>query len=226
LGVLVPLGFFAANPRQRNWILFCVLSAACAWFLSAITINAGQAVHHTVLLWPFLYIALAIGADSIARKFRRLGTPALVLLLSLFSLRGLEQITKTYSNLTAFSPMIFWTTADEPLAAFLRTAGVHRVLTMDWGFDDQILVRSRGLIAISSRGGELFGSLPISDDLVGCEAPDCLLVSHVMERQVYPHINDKLDVVLERNGLQKHLLRRISDSHGMPTFEVFGLRQD
>jgi hypothetical protein len=222
LAIVAP-GLFAARPTLRRWMLFCLLSAACAWLLSAITINAGQASHHSVLLWPFLYIALAIGADAIAGRFGRWGTPALLLVLSAFGLRGLAQITYAYSNLNTFSPMIFWTDADEPLVKYLRSSGARRVLTTDWSYDNPILIRSRGLITASGKGGAIFGNLPVADDLAPCEAPTCVLVSHVEDRQVYPHVNEKLDAVLERSGLQRRLLSRISDSHGTPTFEVFSV---
>ena len=66
----------------------------------------------------------------------------------------------------------------------------------------------------------------MGNDLKECSAPHCVLISHVKERQVYPHINEKLDAILAQADLRKHLLTRISDDRGTPTFELFSLHPE
>ncbi len=60
--LLVLLGIYGAKREQRKWILFFFVAGAVGWLQSALTLNAGNVIHHVVLFWIEWYCALGLSA--------------------------------------------------------------------------------------------------------------------------------------------------------------------
>jgi len=217
--VSIPLGIFCATGRRRRWIVFFALSAAIAWMQIAITINAGGSFHHSVLIWPFVYAAVAIACAEVARRLGRFETVVLIVVMTCFAARGIAQINFTYSSLASFSPITSWTNADASLAGYLEQNGIHTVATPDWGIATPLMFRSRGKISVNEIAVDDFGS--IESNLTASKGKsDSAIVLHTDSRQIFPNVNGVIKESLSRHNLTWHVLGEVSDSHGIPTFQV------
>src|SRR5665213_164551 len=148
LVVLISLGLGSAQGEARKWILFFVGSAAIAWLQSVLTVNAGQSIHHFVLIWPLLYGGVGVSADAIIGRAGQWSRLPFLVLTVIFSYRGLFLINHTYWTLIAFSPIPQFSNADAALASYLRQSGVQRVAVLDWGIATPIEVRTAGAISV------------------------------------------------------------------------------
>jgi hypothetical protein len=217
--LLVPLGLWLAKSSERRWILFFLISASLAWLQSAITVGAGRSIHHAVLIWPLLYAGLGICAAAVSHRAHRIGVPAMGAMLVLFSLAGLWRINLTYANLLNYSPVVAFSNADAALSAYLKTAGIQRVLTTDWGIEKPVAVRAANLRTMDE-SFSLRAKTPIGEDLFHCQAPECVLVGHTDARELMRN-NQFLRAWLQERHMERRELAVIADTHGTPTFEVF-----
>jgi hypothetical protein len=217
-------GIIVAKGPMRRWILFFFVSACLAWIQSALTIGAGESIHHSVLIWPLLYLGAAVSAGCLLQRLRRARTPVLVSGLTVFCVLGFLLVNRCAADLTRYSANTPWTDADVPLTNYLLSHGVKRVITTDWGIDRVIEVRSRAAISVRD------DSFAIRDGhfedlfLLQCGAPECVIAAHVPARDVFPNQSQKLERFGTANGLGTVPVAGIDDTHGTPTFRLFRLQ--
>lgn len=225
LAVLIALGLGAAQSGPRKWILFFVGSAAIAWLQSALTVNAGQSIHHFVLIWPLLYAGAGVSADAIMGKAGQWSRLPVLALMAIFLYRGLFLIDHTYWTLIAFSPIPQFSNADAALVSYLQQSGVHRAAALDWGIANPIEVRTAGAITVLEDSYMLNERRTIADDVAECKGDStCVFVAHPTSREMFHGVNEAANAEFARLKLEKEPLRDISDSHGTPTFVVFQLK--
>jgi hypothetical protein len=217
-------GILVAKGPVRRWILFFLVSPSLAWIQSALTIGAGESIHHSVLIWPLLYLGAAISASCLLQGLGRARMPVLVSGLTVFSVLGFLLVNRCAADLIRYSANTPWTDADVPLVNYLRSHGVKRVITTDWGIDRVIEARSRAAISVQDE------SFPIRDGqlenrlLLECVAPECMIAGHVPARDVFPNQSQKLARLVTANGFETVPVAEIDDSHGTSTFRLFRLQ--
>ncbi|HXR77433.1 MAG TPA: hypothetical protein VN737_15745 [Bryobacteraceae bacterium] len=217
-------GISVAKGAALRWILFFLVSASLAWIQSALTIGAGESIHHSVLIWPLLYLGAAVSANCLLQRLGRARMPVLVSGLTVFSVLGFLLVNRCAADLVRYSANTPWTDADVPLVNYLRSHGVKRVITTDWGIDRVIEARSRAAISVQDesfpiRGGRLEDRL-----LFQCVVPECIIAGHVTARDVFPNQSQKLARLVRANGFEIAPVAEINDSHGTPTFRLFRLQ--
>ena len=217
-------GMLVARGPARRWILFFFFSASFAWIQSALTIGAGESIHHSVLIWPLLYLGAAVSASCLLQRLNRVRIPVLVSGLTVFSVLGFLLVNRSATDLIRYSANTPWTDADVPLTDYLLSHGVKRVITTDWGIDRVIEARSRGGISVrddsfSVRDGHFEDLM-----LLQCAAPECVIAGHVPARDVFPDQSQKLERFVSANGLETVPVTEIDDTHGTPTFRLFRLQ--
>ncbi len=217
-------GMLVARGPARRWILFFFFSASFAWIQSALTIGAGESIHHSVLIWPLLYLGAALSASCLLRRSGRARIPVLVSGLTVFSVLGFLLVNRSAADLIRYSANTPWTDADVPLTDYLLSHGVKWVITTDWGIDRVIEARSRGGISVrddsfSVRDGHFEDLM-----LLQCAAPECVIAGHVPARDVFPDQSQKLERFVSANGLETVPVTEIDDTHGTPTFRLFRLQ--
>jgi hypothetical protein len=224
--IALPLGMVLSTKSHRKWILFFILSACIAWLQAATTVNAGGSMHHVVLIWPFLYCALAMSFAALAQVKIRFVKPALLLIIAIVCVRGFEAMKATSENLSTCSHTIPWTDADASLSNMLMTAGVERVLAVDWGIANVVAVRTSDLVSVVDESFELSDGRFDKDRFLNCKAQGCAVVSHVKERSVFRPAQTYLDECLRSLNLAKSQLTVIRDSHGSPAFVLYRIKEE
>jgi hypothetical protein len=217
-------GVLVARGAERRWILFLLVSASLAWIQSALTVGAGGSIHHAVLIWPLLYLGAAIAASSLLRHLGRARMPALVSGLAVFSLLGFLLVNRCVAGLIRYSDNTPWTDADVPLTNYLLSHGVKRVITTDWGIDRVVEARSRTAIAVRDVSFTVHDGRLDKRLLQACAAPECVAVSHVSARDIFPNQSQKLARLVTAEGFDTVPVAEIDDSHGTPIFRLFRFR--
>jgi hypothetical protein len=219
--VLIPVGVWFSEGALRKWIVFLTLSAGVAWFQSAITMGAGGSMHHAVLIWPFLYGALALSFGAAVDKKERLLVPGALFLAAIICLRGLEAMRAMMQNLSSYSRTIPWTDADVPLRNLLVNTGVERVITVDWGIADVVAFRTADLISVVDESFELSDGRFDKDRFLNCSGQGCAVIAHVEQRSLFKPAQTFLREQMRLMSLVENQPTVISDSYGSPAFVVF-----
>ena len=224
--VVILAGLPFARKAPRRWILFLLISTIAAWFESAVTVGAGESLHHTVLVWPLVYGAVALSASAIAQGRGKFTATAVLLIVGILSVRGIQMLGFTYLNMLSSARVTQWTDADKPLGELLRRQAVRRAIIVDWGIADIVAARTADKVAEFDEYFALAGGHFDRDKFVNCHAPDCVVISHVKERAMDPKTNALLENFFHNLHLTKIDLSVVSDGHGIPTFELFRVRPD
>lgn len=219
--IAFPLGVIFAKNSHRKWILFFILSACLAWLQQAVIVNAGGSMHHVVLIWPFLYCALALSFAAVREAPMRFVRPAVLLAAAIVCFGGLAAMKATSENLSTYSHTIPWTDADTRLSNMLMRAGVERVLAVDWGIANVVAVRTSDRVSVVDESFELSDGRFDKDRFLNCKAPACAVVSHVKERSIFKAAQTYLDERLQSVNLAKSPVTMIRDSHGSAAFVVY-----
>src|SRR5580658_8179351 len=111
------------SRAARFSLVFC----AVAWFFMASTHDAGASIHHTVLLWPFPQLFVAVAISSI--RWRWLAA-SICLLLAGMNLLVVNQYILQFERNGAEGP---FTDAIYPLSASLSDIPGQTVYVLDWG---------------------------------------------------------------------------------------------
>ncbi len=219
--VLIAIGLFAADTSNRKWILFFLVSGLIGWFESALTIDAGASIHHTVLFWINWYCAVALAAAAIPRLRPRVLKPIVGLLIAVLCIRGLFLLNLEYAHLISYDALTSWTDADANLATHLSRAGVTRAITVDWGIANPLNLRSRDRISTVEDAFVLKSGTFDKYAFEDCRTADCVVIAHVPERSIFPEAATVLDDSLRREHFVKTGVEHIDDTHGFPVYSVF-----
>lgn len=200
---------------------FCLVFSAVAWFLMASTRDAGAAVHHTVLLWPFpqLFIAIAIGAIS----WRWLGA-SICTVLVVMNVLLLSQYMVQFERNGAEGP---FTDAIYPLSNALRDIPGQTIYVLDWGIQFPLNVLHNGRLHMIS-GHDPFMTETLSEWGKGAASrmfadPGGLFIAHTEKRENFTGVRKRFDDAASAAGCREADLQTIPDSNGRPVFEVFRL---
>ncbi len=222
--VVILLGIYLASSTQRKWTLFFLASGCVAWFQSAITLHAGNVIHHAVLFWISWYCAFSLSLTVLLRspfRYLRLATALVVILLCL---RGVLVIGAGYGELIAHPGTARWTNADSPLSDRLLSSGVKRIIVADWGIKNVIGARSDDRIAVDNQGVALNLGVFNQNAFNSCLTKDCVVVAHAPGRNVFSAAPAILDRALLETGFSKAGKTVVYDTHGIPAFEFYYLK--
>ncbi|MDQ2774909.1 MAG: hypothetical protein M3Y57_08305, partial [Acidobacteriota bacterium] len=224
--VLIVAGLFAADKSNRKWILFFLVSGLIGWFESAITADAGGSIHHTVLFWINWYCTVALCAAAIPRLRPRVLKPIVGLLIAVLCFRGLFLINLEYAHLISYDASTSWTDADANLATHLTRAGVTRAITVDWGIANPVNLRSKDRISTVEDAFVLKSGTFDKYAFEDCQTADCVVISHVPDRSIFPEAGSFLDDSLRQAHFVKSGEEHIDDTHGFPVYSVFHVRDE
>ena len=215
----VYLGLLVAAPLwwRRRMAWFAVLYCATAWAAMAFTREAGGSLHHTILLWPFPLLLVAVVLSRIPWKIAvvvagvgLVGTNLLVL-------------NQYLAQFERFGPARDFTDALFPLAEAVPTGS--NVYVVDWGmYNTLLLFHKKG--ALLHTGNEPFMDATMSEPqmrqaVTMLDDRDALFLGHVPEKEVFEGVQARLESFAATRGLHKQVVRIVYDSNGRPMFQVF-----
>lgn len=191
-------------------VRFAAIFMAVAWIQMAVTIGAGGASHHTILLWPMPQLVIAAALAWLPWR-----TPAVVVAAGL-CVASLSVTNQHLAQWIRVGPASTWTDAIYPLLERLRNANADRIVVLDWGMFDNLRVLSGGRLNLR------WGTDPKEFPLLVKDA-DTVFISRLPGAEEFTDSYSRAETLVAEAGFQKRAIEIVRDRHGRPVFEVFRL---
>jgi len=213
--------------RTPAWrpLVFSALAMLIAWLQMALNKNTGGSAHHTILIWPFPTLFIAVAFAELSRRISFLGKPLLVAVVILVAGSGLLVTNEYFAQSVRNGAGESWTDAIFPLSDYLKTVKPQLIYINDWGMFDTLHLLHRGRLPLRE------GSDPLSKpqlnseekDLIlkRLEEPDSIFVGHPDANELFKGVNAKLREMAKEAGFRRVMLAEIPDRNGRMMFEVF-----
>ncbi|HTB14572.1 MAG TPA: glycosyltransferase family 39 protein [Bryobacteraceae bacterium] len=198
---------------------FSLVFCAVAWFLMASTRDAGASLHHTVLLWPFPQLFVAVAVSSLPWKWL---SAAISLLLVAMNLLVLCQYVAQFERNGAAGP---FSDAIYPLSVSLSDVPGQKIYVLDWGIQYPLDVLHNGRLHMTGGHDPFMADTPSEWDK-GAAARmfkdrDALFIAHTGTRENFAGVRKRFDQAAAASGCREDSARTVSDSNERPVFEVF-----
>jgi hypothetical protein len=206
---------------------FSVIFCGTAWAAMAFTRDAGASLHHTILLWPFPLLLMAVVLSRIppgSRPGAGLPWRAVLAVAGVVMVGSNLLVLNQYlAQFERFGPARDFTDALFPLAQTVPEGS--NVYVVDWGMYNTLLLSHR-------RDGLLHtGNEPFMDDamseqqlkqaLAMVNDRDAVFLGHVPGKEYFQGVGARLERFAATKGLRKEVMHLVNDSNGRPTFEIF-----
>jgi len=200
---------------------FCVVFSAVAWFFMASTRDAGASLHHTVLLWPFPQLFVAIVLSALRWRWAAIFLCLLLLALNLLTIvQYVAQFERNGAE-GVYSDAIY------SLSSALSDVPGQTIYMLDWGIQFPLDVLHNGRLHMRSGHDPFLTDTPSDLDkaaaLLMFTDRRALFVTHAGKREVFSGVHKRFDESAAAAGCHEDSLRTIPDSNGRPVFEVFQL---
>jgi 4-amino-4-deoxy-L-arabinose transferase-like glycosyltransferase len=200
---------------------FALVFTGVAWFFMASTRDAGASMHHTVLLWPFPQLFVAVTIAAIRWKW---AVAAICFVLFAWNLLVVNQYLSQFERNGAEN---VYTDALYPLSAAIAEVPGQTVYTLDWGIQFPLDVLHNGHLNFKN-GQDPFQTDTPTDgekDIAGRIFADrnALFIAHVDKRENFAGTRRRFLEAANAAGCHQENVRIIHDSNSRPVFEVFQL---
>ncbi len=223
--LLAPL----AGRNGVRAIVFALITMAVTWIQMAITANTGGSVHHTILLWPFPELVIAVSFAAASRRLGRAGIPALATVLTLMLVSGALVTNEYYAMALRNGGALSWSNAVFPLSQYLKKDRARTIYCMDWGILDPLRLLNRGSLPLAMGTDQLARETisPADRAIIASmiSDPANLFISHTKEFEFFPAWNPRLIQIAAASGYQRELETEISDRFGRAVFDVYRFRR-
>jgi len=213
--VAVPLWWPSRAAR------FALVFTAVAWFFMASTRDAGASMHHTVLLWPFPQLFVAVAITAIRWNWAVISLSVLLVAGNLLVINQYLAQFERYGAENVYSDAIY------PLSAALAEVPGQTIYTLDWGIQFPLDVLHNGHLKFENGQDPFQSDSPTQGekDIAGrmFAAPNALFVAHVDKRENFPGTRARFLRAATAAGCREENIRIIPDSNHRPVFEVFQL---
>jgi hypothetical protein len=214
LALLLVPWWWKCRTARFSLVFMCV-----TWLAMAITRDAGKSAHHSVLLWPFPQLFLAVALASLPWRKAAMAAGAALVAINLLVVNQTIADFERNGALGNFSDAVF------PLAnEFTDPAGA--VVTVDWGIVDVLsFLDHRRNLNLRIGDPPFMTDSPSAQDRKSIDwlllADNPIFVTHVPGQENFPEVRPNLDRAAAEHGLHRELVKIVPDSNGRPVFEIF-----
>ena len=200
---------------------FCLIFTAVAWLFMASTKDAGTSLHHTVLLWPFPQLFVAIAISALRWRWAAISLCILLVVLNVLT------ISQYISQFERNGAEGVYTDAIYPLSSALSEVPEQTIYTLDWGIQIPLDVLHDGHLHMRSGHDPFMTDTPSDWDKDEARRMFSdrggLFITHAGKREVFSGVRKRFDESAAAAGCQEDSVRVIPDSNGRPVFDVFKL---
>jgi 4-amino-4-deoxy-L-arabinose transferase-like glycosyltransferase len=219
--LLTPL----ARGNALRALLFALIAMAVAWLQMATNANTGGSVHHTILLWPFPQLVVAVSFAAASRRLGSAGIPAIAVVTATMIVSGVLVTNEYYYVSYSFGAAPAWSDAILPLNTFLMDVRSGNIYCVDWGMLDGLRYLSHGMLPVLG-GDELISKPQLKPEdrdpvLRMVTDPGAVFVAHTKDFENFQGANDRLIKFAAAEGYQREMMARIPDRFGRQAFEVY-----
>jgi 4-amino-4-deoxy-L-arabinose transferase-like glycosyltransferase len=217
---LIPLWWRSPGRRAA---LFALVSAAVAFLAMVVSRGAGASIHHTVLLWPMPHLFVGIALAALRVPWLSFGAGAVLIISNLLVVN--QYVVQFERN----GAKERFTDAVNSLSKTLSDSTGDSVYIIDWGIKEPVTFLEKG-----KSQGRSFNFMPVSATLDDAQRraigavlanPYALFVAHVRSEEIFPHVGEQFESILQAECYEKTDLRLVRDSNGRPIFELFRIQR-
>lgn len=196
---------------------FSLVFMIVTWLAMAFTRDAGGAIHHAVLLWPFPQLFVAVVLSTL--PWQRVAMAIGIVIIAMNLLVDGEYIRELDENGAAgnFTDALF------PLSSGIPDG--PPIYVIDWGMANTIAMFHEGRALVRPVDSLFRTAAPDANQSgtikIVLTDPEAIFVGHVPEREVMKEVRPNLDRAVAALGRHKQMIRIIYDSHGRAVFEIF-----
>lgn len=215
-----------ARGNALRTILFALIAMAVAWAQMAITPGAGGSVHHTILLWPFPIVVIAVSFAAASRRLgRRAGLAALSVVMAAVMISSVLVTNEYFALMIRNGGAQNFTDGIFNLSAYIKGVPATNVFCVDWGILDSLRVLNRGKLPLRVGTSEISRPQLSEEDqkIVRDMISDsgAVFLAHTRELEFFEGVNGKLVGFAADAGYERRMMAVIPDSYGRPTYEVY-----
>ena len=218
--LLAPL----ARGNALRTILFALIAMALAWAQMAVTARAGTSVHHTILLWPFPEMVIAVSFAAASRRLGRAGIPSVAAVLMVLMVSG-ALVTNEYYSLMLRNGSQNWTDAIFRLSDYMKGVPSNGIYCADWGIMEGLRLLNRGKLPLNVGTDPIRQPELSQDDRVYLKRvisePSHVFIAHTKDYEVFQGVNAKLLKYAAESGYERETMAVIPDGWGRPVYEVY-----
>jgi hypothetical protein len=209
----------------RKPALFAIVFSTVTFAFMAITRDAGEAVHHAILLWPMPHLLVGTVLVALCPRRPRIAIASILVLSSLLVLNQYIFQLERYGAHGNFTDAIY------PLAEDLSAAGHagQHVYVMDWGVTETLTFLSRGTLPLFAGADPFLTATPDPQQLYFIAKmfadSQAVFVGHVRDREVFAGVDERFAAAAAASGYRKEIVRTIFDSNNRAVFEIYRLRR-
>jgi len=208
--------------RQRRVIVFALVFLLTTWSMMALTKNAGNGVHHTILLWPMPQIVIVSVVALATRQRYLIGVVASAAFVTLIAVGNVLTLNTYYADLIRNGGTVAWTDAFDTLSHDLSARHPDAVYVLDWGFLDNLRFLHKGKLDLETfRKPETVEERKhVAADL---RNQNILYLTHTDGNVFFDSDVKRFLAFAAQEGYRKEVLRTFSDRNGRPIIEMFAL---
>lgn len=198
---------------------FSLIFCAVAWVSMAVTKDAGNAAHHSVLLWPFPQLFVAIALFSVPWRAVSIGAVSILAATNLLVVNEYIADFERYGSCPNFSDAVF------AMSRAFDGRGDQPVIATDWGIVSQLAFLHQGKLSLISGDPPFFNDPPSPQEQKSIDwmlsMENAWFVTRAPGEENTPVVRINMDKAAARAGLHRVILSTIPDSNGRPSYEVF-----
>ena len=218
--LLIPL---ARGPALRG-VLFALVAMALAWLQMATNAHTGGSVHHTILLWPYPQMVIALSFAAASRRLGRAGLPIVAVVAAAMTFSAVLVGNEYYFVSYSYGAAPAWSESIVTANDYMKNVHPGNVYCVDWGLLDPLRFLSHGRLHVTS-AVEISTPTPTDDDrpraLAMIADPGAVFLAHTKDFENFPGRNDRLLQFAAAEGYRREMLTTIKDSFQRPAIEVY-----
>jgi hypothetical protein len=203
---------------------FSLIAMTIAWLQMGINFSTGATLHHTILLWPFPELVIAVSFAAASRRLARAGIPAIATAMALLLISGALVINQYYLEMIRYGGGQAWTGAIFRLSDYVRSLPAQRIVCLDWGIMDQLRLLSRGKLPLEMASDSIAQpEMPPGDRSAAAQLiadPQAVFIAHTKPYEFFPG-NTWMTQFGVAAGYDRQVLAVIEDGYGRPVYEIF-----
>jgi hypothetical protein len=215
------LALYVRRSPYAQATFFAAIALLSGWLVMFAFAMGAQGSHHMVLLWPLPHLMVACAIAEVARR-------RLAVALGLTSVvAGSEALVTNeyYAQIVRNGPQDYWTSAAEPLRAYLSEAAPNAIYPLEWGIIGPLRALGRGNLPVGFTPEWLDAGTEFRPQDQAALRHLLTVVNPYFVRYVNRtgRSNAPVDRLLARSaelGYQEKQLAIINDRHGRPMYVV------
>lgn len=201
---------------------FFLTAGVGTWLMMLATHEAGGAVHHTVLVYPFPHLMAAAALAGLA-EYHRVLRGVVAAAAVVVAVSGVSTTAHYYSDEIKYGGTPAWSDAFYGAMNSVRASGTDRVCLLDWGFFDNTRLFLGGRVGLCTPN-PAGSDQDVNSTREELRMPNSVYVAHVPGEELVPGSEKRFLEFAATEGYEPTERKVFRDRAGRPVIETFTMQ--